>query len=150
MRKFVLGLASCLALAGCDDAALFLPMTPTRASIAAPRRQLTNDEKDAISDAVLRKLGDQSHRDFTWFPLVVRPQDGVVDYCGQVSGDDVVGEYNIRDAKAEFRDYYAQLTFDRGGKLAKVDVVALGEKKSRSIPTQVDSTCLQDGYNVRR
>jgi len=43
----------------------------------------------------------------------------VVDYCGQVSGDDVVGEYNIRDAKAEFRDYYAQLTFDRGGKLAK-------------------------------
>jgi len=150
MRIAALALASAFVLAGCEDAALFLPMEPTRDALAAPQRPLTADEKDAIADAVSQKLGDSSHRDFNWFPLVEKPHDGVVDYCGEVSGDYVVGEYNILNAKAEFRDYYARLSFDRGGRLAKVDVVAIGRSKSDNVPTKIDSICRQDGYFVLR
>ena len=148
MRKFAIVLASAFALAGCDSSALFLPMLPTQDSLAAPQRRLTDEEKETISDAVMRKLGDATHRDFSWFPLVERPRDGVVDYCGEVSGDYAVGEYNISDAKAEYRDYYAELTFDRAGKLANVNVVAIGRSKSDNLPSKVDSICRQDGYNV--
>ncbi len=147
MTRIAILLALPFVLAGCDGAML-LPMEPTRESIAAPRRQLTEAEKDAISQAVLLKLGDSLRRDFKWFPLVNRPHGGVVDYCGLVSGDDVVGEYNIHDYNAEFRDYYAQLRFDRRGTLAKVDVVSIGRSQSDNVPTKVDSICIQDGYNL--
>jgi hypothetical protein len=148
MRKCVIVLTSSLALAGCGNPALLAPMEPTRESIAAPRRQLNDTEKEAISAAVMGKLGEQPRRDFKWLPLVVRTHGRATDYCGLVSGDYVVGEYNIIDANAELRDYYAQLTFDRHGKLSNVDVVAIGESRSKHIPTMVDSICMQDGYNI--
>jgi hypothetical protein len=148
MRKCVIVLTSSLALAGCGNPALLAPMEPTRESIAAPRRQLNDTEKEAISAAVMGKLGEQPGRDFKWLPLVVRTHGRATDYCGLVSGDYVVGEYNIIDANAELRDYYAQLTFDRHGKLSNVDVVAIGESRSKHIPTMVDSICMQDGYNI--
>ena len=139
-----------LALAGCgaDVSALLAPMEPTRESIAAPRRELTADEKDAISAAVMRKLGDSSHRDFKWFPLVVRSHDRVTDFCGLVSGDDLVGEYGVTDANANFRDYYAQLTFARPRALSNVKIIAIGRTRNDNIPTMVDSICMQGGYNV--
>jgi hypothetical protein len=148
MRKCVIVLTSSLALAGCGNPALLAPMEPTRESIAAPRRQLNDTEKEAISAAVMGKLGEQPRRDFKWLPLVVRTHGRATDYCGLVSGDYVVGEYNIIDANAELRDYYAQLTFDRHGKLSNVDVVAIGESRSKHIPTMVDSICMQDGYDI--
>jgi len=148
MRKCVIVLTSSLALAGCGNPALLAPMEPTRESIAAPRRQLNDTEKEAISAAVMGKLGEQPRRHFKWLPLVVRTHGRATDYCGLVSGDYVVGEYNIIDANAELRDYYAQLTFDRHGKLSNVDVVAIGESRSKHIPTMVDSICMQDGYNI--
>jgi hypothetical protein len=148
MTKYVIVLTSSLALAGCGNPALLAPMEPRRESIAAPRRPLNDTEKEAISDAVMRKLGAQPRRDFKWFPLVVRTHGGVTDYCGLVSGDDVVGEYDITDANAELRDYDAQLTFDRRGTLSKVDVVAIGKSRSKHIPTMVDSICMQDGYDI--
>jgi len=148
MRKCAIVLMSSLALAGCGDSALFAPMEPTRESLAAARRSLNDTEKDAISAAVTRKLGERPRRDFKWLPLVVRTHDRVTDYCGLVSGDSVVGEYNIHDANAEFRDYYAQLTLDRRGKLSNVNVVAIGNSRSKAIPTTVDSICMQGGYNV--
>ena len=86
---------------------------------------------------------------FRWFPLVVRSHDHRTDFCGLVSGDSIVGEYDIRDANSNFRAYYAQLTFDRGDRLAKVDVVSIGKTKHDNIPTATDSICMQDGYNVR-
>ena len=150
MRKCAIVLMSSLALAGCGNPALFAPMEPTRELIAAPRRQLNDTEKEAISAAVMRKLGEQPHRDFKWLPLVVRTHGRTTDYCGLVSGDYVVGEYNITDANAELRDYYAQLTFDRRGMLSKVNVVAVGKSRSKNIPTMVDSICMQDGYNIRQ
>jgi hypothetical protein len=125
-------------------------MEPTRESIAAPRRQLNDTEKEAISAAVMRELGEQPHRDFKWRPLVVRTRGRATDYCGLVSGDYLVGEYNIRDANAEWRDYYAQLTFDRRGKLTNVNFVAVGKSRSDNIPTMVDSICMQDGYDIRQ
>ena len=96
----------------------------------------------------MRQLGETPHRDFKWLPLVVRSHSGGVDYCGLVSGEFIVGEYAITDANAELRDYYAKLTFDRGGKLANVDVVAIGNSRSAHIPTKIDSICLQDGYFI--
>jgi len=147
MKKCPIVLMSALALAGCDPAVL-APMEPTRESIAASRRPLDDTEKEAISAAVMRKLGEQPHRDFKWLPLVVRTHDGATDYCGLVSGDFLAGEYNITDASAEQRDYYARLTFDRGGKLSNVDVVAIGESRSKHIPAMVDSICMQAGYNI--
>jgi hypothetical protein len=125
-------------------------MEPTRESIAAPRRQLTEAEKDTISQAVMLKLGDSAHRDFKWFPLVIRSHDQLVDYCGLVSGEYVVGEYNIQNYDAEFREYYAQLTIDRRGSLSKVNIVSIGNSRSENIPTRIDSICIQDGYNVPR
>jgi len=150
LRKCIFILASSLALAGCDDADLFAPMEPTREALAAPRRQLNDTEKDAISEAVMRALGDQLHREFKWLPLVVRTNGRAIDYCGLVSGEYVPGEYNITDANAEYRDYYAQLMFDRGGALSKVDVVAVGDSLGKNVPTKVESTCMQDGYPVRQ
>ena len=142
-------LASCIALAGCEPSTLFLPMQPTREALAAPQRSLSDAEREAISAAVMGRLGESPRRDFKWLPLVVRPRGGAIDYCGLVGGDYLVGEYAITDANAEMRDYYARLSFDRGGKLANVNVVAIGKSRSAHIPTQVDSICVQDGYFVR-
>jgi hypothetical protein len=152
VRRFATVLALSLPLAGCgaDFSALFLPMEPTRESIAAPRRELTAAEKEAISDAVMRKLADPRHRDFKWLPLVVRRHDGATEFCGLVSGDDLVGEYGVTDADGNFRDYYARLIFDRRHALTKVDVVAIGHTRNDNIPTAVDSICIQDGYDVSR
>jgi hypothetical protein len=150
MRRLAIVAALPLALAGCaaDTSALLAPMEPTRESVAAHRRELTADEKDVISAAVMRKLGDTSQRDFKWFPLVVRSHNDVTDFCGLVSGDNVVGEYGITDGNANFRDYYAQLTFAGHGALSNVKIVAIGVTRSDNIPTSVDSTCMQGGYNV--
>jgi len=149
LRKCAFVLASSLALAGCGDADLFAPMEPTREAIAAPWRPLNDAEKEMISTAVLRELGDQPHRDFKWLPLVVRTRGDAIDYCGLVSGDYLPGEYNITDAKAEYRDYYARLTFDRRGTLSNVAVVAIGDSRSKQIPTKIESICMQDGYAIR-
>jgi hypothetical protein len=150
MRKCAIFLTSSIALAGCGNPALLAPMEPTRASLAAPRRSLNDAEKEAISEAVMRKLGEPRRRDFQWLPLVVRSHGGVTDYCGLMSGDYLVGEYAITDANAELRDYDAQLTFDRRGALSNVAVVAVGKSRSKHIPTMVDSICMQDGYDVLR
>ncbi|MGA2496051.1 MAG: hypothetical protein ABSF67_24540 [Roseiarcus sp.] len=148
MSKCAIVLMSSLALAGCGNPALFAPMEPTRALLAAARRSLSDTEKDAISAAVMGKLGEQPRRDFEWLPLVVRTHGRVIDYCGLVSGAYVVGEYDIHDANAELRDFYAQLTFDGRGKLSNVNVVAIGKSRRESIPTMVDSICIQGGYNI--
>ena len=146
MRKCVIVLMSSVALAGCGNPALFAPMQPTREAIAAPQRPLSDAEKEAIAAAVTRKLGEQPNRDFKWLPLVVRSHGGLTDYCGLVGGDYIVGEYNITDANAELRDYYAQLAFARSGALTNVAVVAVGRSRSEHVPTTVDSICIQDGY----
>jgi len=148
MSKGAWILAAALALAGCANPAVLAPMEPSRESMAAPRRPLSDAEKDAVSAAVLRQLGEQPPRAFKWLPLVVRPNDGAVDYCALVGGDDVAGEYGVTDANAEQRDFLVRLSFDRGGKLAGVELVAVGRPRSDHVPTMVDSTCLQDGYDV--
>jgi hypothetical protein len=150
LGKCVIVLAASLAVAGCADADLFAPMEQTPEALAAPRRQLSDSEKDAISQAVLRVLGDQPHRDFGWLPLVVKTGGGATDYCGLVSGDYIPGEYNITNANGEYRDYYAQLTFDGGGALSKVNVVAIGDSMGKNVPTKVESTCMQSGYLIRQ
>lgn len=148
MRNIAIVLALSLALAGCEPTIsnMLLPMEPTRDSAAAPRRALTDAEKESISEAVALKMEQSPHRDFKWSPLVVRSHDHVIDFCGLVSGDDVVDEYG--DPAAKFRKYYAQLSFDQRGTLSKVDVISVGENKNDHIPTTVDSICMQDGYNL--
>ena len=140
MKKIGMVLAASISLAGCEATVspLLMPMEPDEKSIAAPRRELTESEKDTISDAVTAKLAAANHREFKWAPLVLASHDHVTDFCGLVSGNDVDGDYR------GFSKYYAWLTFD--GKLSKVDVRMIAKSKPNELPTAVDSICMQDGY----
>jgi hypothetical protein len=139
MRKMAFVLISVLWLAGCESN-LLLPMEPTPESVTAPRRALTEAEKETISDAVMIEIKDAHPPDFIWPHLVLRTHDGVTDYCGSVKTIGFAG-------RPEFSKYYAQIKFE-GGKIAKVDVKSVVEDKGENIPTTVDSLCMQDGYSV--
>ena len=151
MRTFAFILPLSLALASRDGdlSALFMPMEPTPASIAAPRRPLTEAEKEAISTAVTHRLGGAYPYAFRWFPLVVRSHDHRTDFCGLVSGE--LHRRRIRHPRRqrEFPRLFRATDLQRGDRLAKVDVVSIGKTKHDNIPTATDSICMQDGYNVR-
>lgn len=143
VRNIAIVLALSFALAGCDNSPLsnlLLPMEPTRASIAAPRRQLTAAEKDSVSKAVTLKLGTSDRREFQWPPLIVRAHDHATDYCGSVSREDP------RNGQDVSRQYYAKLIFDHHGTLSNVDVVSIDNVVSNGIPTTINSICRTDGY----
>ncbi len=144
MRKIAIVIASSFALAGCEPplSNLLLPMEPSRESVRAPRRELTVAEKESISEAVTLELGDSSHREFKWAPLVVRLHDHITDYCGLVSRNDPASAQDV------FRQYYAGLNFDRHGKLTHVNAPSVDPINSNGIPTLIDSKCIQDGYNL--
>jgi hypothetical protein len=139
MRKIAFVLISVLWLAGCESN-LLLPMEPSPESVTAPRRALTEAEKETISDAVLLEIKDAHPPDFVWPHLVVRTHDGVTDYCGAVKTTGVAG-------RLENNKYYAQIRFDVSGKIAKVDVKSVFKDKGDNIPSTVDSLCMQDGYS---
>jgi len=142
LRKIPIVLAACFALGGCEPtgSALLLPMEPDEESVAAPRRELTDAEKDSISDAVAAKLKPAAHREFKWAPLVLRSRDRATDFCGLASGNDVDGDYS------GFSKYFARLTFDEHGKLEKIDVRMIAKSRSDYLPTALDSICMQAGY----
>ena len=145
MRKLAAIALLSLPLAACEPtgASIFLPMEPTQASIDARRRDLTESEKEAIGDAVMAKLQDTTRRTFRWAPLVLNAHDHRIDYCG------LVGEFELTPQTHEiFRRYYAQLTFDRHGQLANVDVVSIDNPKVEALPTVADSICIQGGYHL--
>jgi hypothetical protein len=144
MRKFATIFAALFSLAACEPtgSSIFLPMEPTQASIDARRRELTEAEKETISDAVMAKLQDTSHRDFRWEKLILRSHDHVMDYCALVS------ELDLGEKHASYRRFYAQLGFDRRGKLANVDVVSIDSALPPPLPSTADSICIQGGYNV--
>ena len=52
-----------------------LPMEPTAESAAAPRRTLTEAEKQTFSEAVSLKTEVQGNDALIWTPLVIRTQD---------------------------------------------------------------------------
>jgi hypothetical protein len=139
MRKVAFVLISALWLAGCESN-LLLPMEPTPESVTAPRRALTEVEKETISDAVSAEIKDAHSPDFVWPRLVVRTHDGVTDYCGAVKTTGFAGH-------PEYNKYYAQIRFD-GSKIKKVDVKSVVEDKGENIPTTLDSLCMLDGYSV--
>jgi hypothetical protein len=144
MRKIAAIFAVSLSLAACQPtgSSIFLPMEPTQASIDAPRRELTEEEKDAISDAVMQKLQDPTHRDFHWSKLVVRRRERTMTYCGLVS------EFQLGQSHESFRKFQAELTFNPRGQLSKVDVVAITIPWTQTLPSVADSLCIQAGYNV--
>jgi hypothetical protein len=135
-RTFAILLASSL-LTGCMST---LPMEPTRESAAAPRRPLTEAEKQAISEAVSLKTEVQGNDAFIWTPLVVRTRDRATDFCG------IVRNPSGFAGKPSYSKYLARINFDRAGKLSNVDVVSIINIKDDNIPTSVDSICIQDGY----
>jgi hypothetical protein len=126
-------------LTGCM-ADLVLPMEPTAESAAAPRRALTETEKQTISDAVSLKTEVQGSDAFTWAPLVVRTHDRATDFCG------IVRNPNGFAGKPSYSKYLARLRFDGTGKLSNVSVVSIAKIKDDNIPTSVDSICIRDGY----
>jgi hypothetical protein len=139
MRKSAFVLISVLWLAGCESN-LLLPMEPTPESVTAPRRALTEAEKETISDAVSLEIKDTHPSDFIWPHLVVRTHDGTMDYCGAVKTIGTGG-------RLETHKYYAQVAFDRSSKITKVDLKSVATDKGDNLPTTVDSVCMQDGYN---
>jgi hypothetical protein len=144
MRKSAFVLAISFALAGCEPplSNLLLPMEPTRESIAVPRRELTAAEKEAIAEAVALKIGDSEHREFRWSRLAARAHDQATDYCALVSRSEP------GNGQVVFRQYLAKLVFDRRGTLLKVNVASIDAAVSNGIPTDIDSICMQDGYNL--
>lgn len=144
MWKIAILLASAFSLAACESNLpnLVLPMEPSAESAAAPRRALTDAEKETISDAVSLAMKDQRPQEFIWAPLVVRINDGAADFCGAVKLP------NGFAGKTEYGKYYAKLKFDGTGKVSKVDVMSFAKIKDDNIPTAVDSICMQDGYSV--
>ena len=144
MRKLAAIALFSLPLAACDPAGskIFLPMEPTQASIDAPRRELTPEEKDAISDAVRLKLQDPAQREFRWAKLILISHDHVTDYCSLVS------QFDLSQRHDSFRRFYARLGFDGHGKLSSVDIVSIGAIPSNTLPSSADSICVQDGYNI--
>ena len=119
---------------------LLLPMEPTAESAAAPRRALTEAEKQTISEAVSLETQVQGSDAFIWTPLVVRTHDRATDFCG------IVRSPNGFAGKPSYSKYLARLHFDRTGKLSSVDVVSTINIKDDNIPTSVDSVCVRDGY----
>ncbi len=144
MRKIAAIALLSFPLAACEPAGsgIFLPMEPTQASIDARRRELTEAEKEAISDAVKLKLQDPAPRDFRWAKLILRSRNHVTDYCGLVS------ELDFGERHATFRRFYAQLGFDGFGKLLSVDVISIEPIPSHPLPSSSDSICVQGGYNI--
>ena len=138
MRKIATVLVSALSLAGCESN-LFLPMEPTPESVDAPRRALTEAEKQTISGAVSPEIKGARPENFAWAPLVVRTHDGVTDYCGLVTTNGDAG-------RLDHTIYYAQIRFDSSGRIAKVDVKSIDKSKEDNIPTPAVSQCTQDGY----
>jgi hypothetical protein len=141
MRKIAFVLISVLWLAGCESN-LLLPMEPTPESVTAPRRALTETEKETISDAVLLEIKDAHPPDFVWPHLVVRTHDGATDYCGAVKTVGFAG-------RPELTKFYAQIRFDGSGKIAKVEVRSVVQDKGGNIPTPVDSLCTLGGYSIQ-
>jgi hypothetical protein len=119
---------------------LLLPMEPTAESAAAPRRALTEAEKQTISEAVSLKAEVQGSDAFTWAPLVVRTHDGATDFCG------IVRNPNGFAGKPSYSKYVARLRFNSAGKLSNVNVASIIKLKDDNIPTSVDSICMRDGY----
>jgi hypothetical protein len=117
-------------------------MEPTQASIDARRRELTPEEKDAISDAVKQKLQKPAQREFRWAKLILRSHDHVTDYCGLVS------QLDLRERHESFRRFHPQLGFDAHDKLTRVDVISIDAIPSHAVPSSADSICVQDGYNI--
>lgn len=138
-------LVLCGLLSGCFEA-LLMPMEPSPAALAAPRRALTPAETKAIADAVLARMdipeAEKKNPDavkFAFPRLILRSHDGVTDYCGVV---------NEKDASGDFVGnhwFYARLVFDRAGKLKQVEPPTIVEPKYL-YPTAVDSVCIQGGY----
>jgi len=144
MRKNALALTVSIALAGCQPTAynLLLPMEPTQASIDARRRVLTDGEKDMISDAVKQKSKELEYGQFVWPPLIVRPHDHVIDYCGLAQPSGSTTRQHI------FYTYRAELNLDGGGKISSADVKSVAETNNGKLPTESDSICVQDGYKI--
>jgi hypothetical protein len=117
-------------------------MEPTQASIDARRRELTPEEKDAISDAVKQKLQEPAQREFRWAKLILVSHDHVTDYCSLVS------QFDFSQRHDSFKRFYARLGFDGHGRLSSVDIVSIGAIPSHAVPSSADSICVQDGYNV--
>ena len=135
---FAIILASSL-LTGCMSN-LLLPMEPTAESAAAPRRVLTEAEKQTISEAVSLKTQVQGTDAFTWAPLVVRTHDRAIDFCG------IVRNPTGFAGRPSYSKYLSRLRFDSAGKLSNVSVVSIIKLKDDNIPTSLDFICIQDGY----
>jgi hypothetical protein len=144
MRKTAAIALLSLLLAACEPtgSSIFLPMEPTQASIDARRRELTDAEKEAISDAVRLKLQDPAQREFRWAKLILRSHDRVTDYCGLVS------ELDFSERHESFGRFLAQLAFDSHGTFLSVNVISIETVPSHPLPSSADSLCIRDGYNI--
>lgn len=110
---------------------------PSRETISAARRYLSETEKEAILSSIQQQLKDVALANVTWPPLILLSRAGITDYCGVMT---------VLERRFEF---YAQLVFPRAdprGKLSRVAfaVIAMpGDPQARYV---VSTACLRYGY----
>jgi hypothetical protein len=79
-------------------------------------RELTPEEKDALSAIVAQGLKDPEAAHFKWMPVVLRERDGITDYCGLLNGKNSYGGY------IGYMRFYGQLTKDDAGRFTRIVV----------------------------
>ena len=127
-----------LTLAGCT------PPGAVRPGEAFTTRELTPDEKRALSAIISQSLKDPEAARFKWMPVVLRERDGITDYCGLVNGKNSYGGYTGSTR------FYGQLIKDNTGQFTQIAVRAIEEpdRETNFIdPRWLNGICEDYGYD---
>ncbi len=106
-------------------------------------RELTSQEKRALSVIISQSLKDPEAARFKWMPVVLRERDGITDYCALLNGKNSYGGYT------GYTRFYGQLTKDSKGHFTQISVRAM-EEPNREInpldPRWLNGICENYGY----
>jgi hypothetical protein len=138
--RFVVVVASMafLALGGCAGI-----NQPTQEILAAPKRDLTDAEKAALTPVLSRTLKDPGAAQYKWMPVVLTERNGITDYCGLVNGKNSYGGYT------GFTGFYAQLIKDSNGQFTSGVLRAIEDPNRETNPLDprwLNGICEKFGY----
>jgi PBP1b-binding outer membrane lipoprotein LpoB len=138
MKRFCCAFVLTMLLAACSGL-----NQPTAQVTAAPKREFTSVEKQALAPIFATGLKDPSAAQFKWMPVVLTQRDGITDYCGLVNGKNSYGGY------AGFVRFYAQLQNDEKGQFTKAtlrEVEPPNRERNPLDPRWLNGICEQFGY----
>lgn len=112
--------------------------------LSAPRRDLTQLEKQSLTPILAAGLKDPAAAQFKWMPVVLTEREGITDYCALVNGKNSYGGYT------GFVRLYAQLIKDDKGQFTRA-VLREVEQPGRQInpldPRWLNGICEKFGYS---